>query len=109
MTMTTKTLALLFFLGTSLLLGSQANANLVLNGSFELNDSRYAVPTGWSYLKQQVVKSDVDPPVLKRRTTGTLDMVRCSGRNNAFQLQDTGGATRSSGLTSDAFTVTHPR
>ena len=100
--MTTKNLTLLFFLGTSFLLGSQANAQLIVNGSFEDNPPGTAVPTGWSVLETaDVVKSDVPGS-----SATTLDMVGAQDGDNAFQLQDTGGATRLSGLTSDAFTVT---
>ena len=101
MTLTTKNLTLLFLLGTFLLLGSQANADLIVNGSFEDNPPGTAVPTGWSVVETaDVVKSDVDGS-----TATTLDMVGAQDGDNAFQLQDTGGATRLSGLTSDAFTV----
>ena len=99
--MTTKNLTLLFLLGTSLLLGSQANADLIVNGSFEDNPPGTAVPTGWSVLETaDVVKSDVNGS-----TATTLDGVGAQDGDNAFQLQDTVGATRLSGLTSDPFSV----
>ncbi|MDB2686107.1 PEP-CTERM sorting domain-containing protein [Mariniblastus sp.] len=103
MTLTTKNLTLLFLLGTFLLLGSQANADLIVNGSFEDDAPGTGDPdiTGWSVLEiADVVKSDVNGS-----TFTTLDMVGSQDGDNAFQLQDNAGAPRLSGLTSDAFSV----
>ena len=98
MSMTPKYLTLLFLLGTSLLIGSQANADLIVNGSFEADASGTTVPTGWTVQTGDRIKNDTDGS-----TNTTLDGVGAQDGGNAFQLQDTGGTPRSSGLTSRKF------
>ena len=116
MSMTTKCLTLLFLLGTSLLIGSQANADLIVNGSFEMSnpgdgatqtDANPDAPQvlGWTNTGD-VVKSDVDGS-----SSTTLDGIGAQDGDNAFQLQAISGndsVPRTSGMTSDFFTVTAP-